>query len=76
MCNDLTEFELDWLLELALNGAGEVPRAITENLRDLGYAEITRSGTRVTDKGRSMLMAGLQVGSALPNPDRSMPLFH
>jgi hypothetical protein len=56
MRNDLTEFELDWLLHLAINGGEKVPAAIAKRLRDLGYAEHVFSRTRVTDLGRERLL--------------------
>lgn len=71
MYNDLTEFEADWLLELAINGSGRIPAAIAAHLRELGYAEWLFSTTCVTRKGREKLMAGMQLsigsnGSAGP----------
>ncbi|WP_213777421.1 hypothetical protein [Caballeronia sp. dw_276] len=62
MHNDLTEFELDWLLELAINGSGRIPAAIATHFRELGYAELIFSTTCVTRKGRETLMAGMQAG--------------
>jgi hypothetical protein len=57
MRNDLTEFELDWLLHLAINGGEKVPAAIAKRLCDLGYAERVFSQTQVTDQGRERLLA-------------------
>jgi hypothetical protein len=57
MRNDLTEFELDWLLHLAINGGEKVPAAIAKRLRDLGYAEQVFSQTQVTEQGRQRLLA-------------------
>ncbi|AME24280.1 MULTISPECIES: hypothetical protein [Burkholderiaceae] len=63
MHNDLTEFELDWLLELAINGSGRIPATIAAHFRELGYAELIFSTTCVTRKGRETLMAGMQAGA-------------
>jgi hypothetical protein len=63
MHNDLTEFELDWLLELAINGSGRIPAAIAAHFRELGYAELIFSTTCVTRKGREKLMAGMLAGA-------------
>jgi hypothetical protein len=57
MRNDLTEFELDWLLELAMNGDAAVPSALLKRLRELGYAEQVFSQTQATDLGRERLLA-------------------
>ena len=57
MRNDLTEFELNWLLELAINGDAAVPLAISKRLRELGYAEQVFSQTRASDLGRERLLA-------------------
>ena len=57
MRNDLTEFELDWLLELAMNGDAAVPPALLTRLRDLGYAEQMFSQVQATDLGRERLLA-------------------
>jgi hypothetical protein len=57
MRNDLTEFELNWLLELAMNGDAAVPSALLKRLRELGYAEQVFSETRATDLGRERLLA-------------------
>ena len=57
MRNDLTEFELDWLLELAMNGDAAVPPALLRRLRDLGYAEQMFSQVQATDLGRERLLA-------------------
>lgn len=65
MRNDLTEFELDWLLELAINGSGRIPAAIATHLRELGYAELICFTTSVTRKGRERLMAGMRVGAGI-----------
>lgn len=76
MWNTLTEFELEWLLELAMNGSEAIPDAITERFRELGYAELLFDATRVTYKGRIKLMDGLQL-EAPPSPkDRLRSYYH
>jgi hypothetical protein len=57
MRNDLTEFELNWLLELAMNGDAAVPPALLKRLRELGYAKQVFSQTQATNLGRERLLA-------------------
>jgi len=57
MRNDLTEFELNWLLELAINGDAAVPPALLKRFRELGYAEQVFSQTQASDLGRERLLA-------------------
>ena len=57
MRNDLTEFELNWLLELAINGDAAVPPALLKRLRELGYAEQVFSRIQASDLGRERLLA-------------------
>ena len=57
MRNDLTEFELNWLLELAMNGDAAVPPALLKRLRELGYAKQVFSRTQATNLGRERLLA-------------------
>jgi hypothetical protein len=57
MRNDLTEFELNWLLELAMNGDAAVPPALLKRLRELGYAKQVFSQTQATNLGRDRLLA-------------------
>jgi hypothetical protein len=57
MRNDLTEFELNWLFELAMNGDAAVPPALLKRLRELGYAKQVFSQTQATDLGRERLLA-------------------
>jgi len=57
MRNDLTEFELNWLLELAINGDAAVPPALLKRLRELGYAQQVFSRTQASDLGRERLLA-------------------
>ncbi|QIE25954.1 hypothetical protein SBC1_47730 (plasmid) [Caballeronia sp. SBC1] len=57
MCNDLTEFELNWLLELAINGDATVPAALLKRFRELGYAEQLFSQIQASDLGRERLLA-------------------
>lgn len=57
MRNDLTEFELNWLLELATNGDAAVPPALLARLRELGYAKQVFSQTQATELGRERLLA-------------------
>ncbi len=76
MWNTLTEFELAWLLELAMNGSADVPDAITERFRELGYAELTCEDTRVTYKGRMKLMDGLNIEPPPTAKDRFRAQLH
>jgi hypothetical protein len=57
MHNDLTQFELKWLLELAINGHAAVPRSMAAHLRKLGYAERVFCETHANAKGRDRLLA-------------------
>ncbi|TCK34663.1 hypothetical protein B0G84_6621 [Paraburkholderia sp. BL8N3] len=57
MQNDLTQFELNWLLELAINGSSAVPRFIAARLRDLGYADQVFAETHANRRGRERLLA-------------------
>jgi hypothetical protein len=57
MRNDLTEFELNWLFELAMNGDAAVPPALLKRLRELGYAKHVFSQTQATKLGRERLLA-------------------
>lgn len=76
MWNTLTEFELAWLLELAMNGSAAIPDAITERFRELGYAELNFEETRVTYEGRLKLMDGLQLEPPPTARDRLRSYYH